>query len=127
VGRYDRRIVVTIEQVIAAIALAACVLLLARMLLGQRRRRRIDAGLLRAIARLQRGVLRLRSRARAAWRWRAARREAARMTADAIRRARETSSLDADDGEEDDDGDNGRTRGGNVYRPKSFRRPRKPH
>ena len=95
------------EQVLAAAALAVCALLFARLLAGAQRRRRLDAA-------LARGLAAGRRRARGLWRWRSSRREAARMADEAIRRARERRE---EDGEWE----------GNVYRPKSFRGPRKPH
>ena len=89
-------------------------LLLARLFLGERRRRRVDAVALHGLAAWRR-------RAAALWRWRAMRREAARVAEEAIRRARERGRRgnggDEDEGEWD----------GNVYKPKSFRGPRKPH
>jgi hypothetical protein len=105
---------IVIEQGFAAVAFVVCALLFARLLLGERRRRRVDAAVLHGLAAWRR-------RAAALWRWRAARREAARVAEEAIRRARERGRRgnggDEDDGEWD----------GNVYKPKSFRGPRKPH
>jgi hypothetical protein len=105
---------IVIEQGFAAVAFVVCALLFARLLLGERRRRRVDAVVLHGLAAWRR-------RATALWRWRAARREAARVAEEAIRRARERGRRgnggDEDDGEWD----------GNVYKPKSFRGPRKPH
>jgi hypothetical protein len=91
-----------IEHVFAAIALAACVLLMLRLMLGERRRWRFDAFVRRTWARLRRGAL-------SVWHWRDARRDAqrARKAADeVIKRARDRGEWD-----------------GNVYTPKSFRKP----
>ena len=94
-----------LERVFAVIAVAVCVLLLVRLSIGTRRRHRLDAALSRAALRLRRVALGLRH-------WRAARRavqqaaRAARVADEAIRRARERGDWD-----------------GNVYRPKSFRKP----
>ena len=92
-----------IEKSFAAIVLAVCVVMLLRMVIGERRRHRMDAAALRLWYGLRRQALR-------AWNWWPARRKAARMADEAIRRAQA-------DGEWD----------GNVYRPRSFRKPRKPH
>ncbi|AKJ31544.1 hypothetical protein [Caldimonas brevitalea] len=93
-----------IEKLLAWGVLAVCVVLLVRLMLGAARRARFDAA--------------VRSGADAGRRWlrslrrpgerRRSRAEAERIAEEAIRRAR---------GEWD----------GNVYRPKSFKRPRKPH
>ena len=88
-----------IEKTLAAITIALCVVLLARMVLGERRRHRFDAVLRRAFYAVRRVILK-------AWRWPSRRREAARAADEAIRRAR---------------------RDGNVYKADSFRPPRKPH
>jgi hypothetical protein len=92
-----------LEALLAAAALAACVVLLVRLALGDRRRYRFDASARRAWQRSRATTLRL-------YRWRATRREAAQAAEEAIHRAR-----------------HGVQRDGNVYRPKSFREPRKPH
>ena len=105
---------IVIEQTFAAVAFVVCALLFARLLVGERRRQRLDAAVLRRFAAW-------RHRAVALWRWRAARSEARRVADEAIRRARERGKRgnggDEDEGEWD----------GNVYKPKSFRGPRKPH
>jgi hypothetical protein len=91
-----------IERVFAAIALAACAVLLVRLVIGERRRWRFDAFVRRIAQRLRRFALRI-------WHWRDARRaaERARQAADeAIKRARDRGEWD-----------------GNVYTPKSFRKP----
>ena len=91
-----------IEQLLAAVVLAVCVLLFARLLIGARRRRRLDAAL-HSLAGTGRRALRS---TRSAWRWRAAQRSSKQAADEAIRRARE-----------------GGTWEGNVYKPKSFRKP----
>ncbi|HEY4067749.1 MAG TPA: hypothetical protein VGM74_12695 [Burkholderiaceae bacterium] len=94
----------TPERVFAALALVACVLLLLRLAIGARRRARVDLALRRAMGAVRRsasglhaGMLSLRHR-----------REAAREAEAAIERARKRSGGEWD---------------GNVYRPKSFRKP----
>ena len=86
-----------IERLFAAIALTFCVLLLVRLLIGERRRGRVDAALRRA------WVL-----ARRAASWPGRRRAAARVAKDAIKRARAHGQWD-----------------GNVYTHGSFRKPRR--
>ena len=91
-----------IERVFAAIALAVCAALLVRLVIGERRRWRFDA----FVRRMAQGVRRL---GLWVWHWRDARRavESARQAADeAIKRARDRGEWD-----------------GNVYTPKSFRKP----
>ena len=90
------------ERVLAAIVIAICALMLLRLALGERRRYRFDAW-------FRRLWLRLRHTGRAVWRWRESRRQAenARKVADElIKRARDRGEWD-----------------GNVYTPKSFRKP----
>lgn len=92
------------ERILAAAVLAICALLLLRLLIGARRRQRVDAALGRATWRLRRLPLALRQ-------WRASRRaaaHAARMADEAIARARGRGGWD-----------------GNVYTPKSFGKPRR--
>jgi hypothetical protein len=93
-----------IEQLLAALVLAICVGLLLRQMLGAQRRARLDRW-------AQRLWWNLTQRLRGLRRGRSSREEAQREAEAAIRRARESS------GEWD----------GNVYRPESFRRPKKPH
>lgn len=91
-----------IERVFAAIVLAVCIVLLLRLVVSAPRRYRFDAAVRRA-------TFRLRRLGHEAWHWRDARRDAerARKVADeAIRRARDRGEWD-----------------GNVYTPKSFRKP----
>ncbi len=73
--------------VLAGLVIAVCVALLLRLLLDEHRRARFDVKTRRAAAAVRRTVLR-------AWRWPSARRNAARATREAIRRAarRETES-----------------------------------
>lgn len=91
-----------VEKIFAGIVLAVCGVLMLRLLLGERRRYRFDAA-------LRRFVVAVRVKALHLWHWRSAHRQARRDAEEAIRRARE--------GEWD----------GNVYKPKSFKRPRKLH
>lgn len=83
------------ERVFAAIVLAACALLLVRLVIGQRRRSQVDAALRSFVVRMCLGVRSFGQR-----------RRAARAADDAIRRARDRGEWD-----------------GNVYKPKSFRKP----
>ena len=89
-----------IERVFAAIVVALCAVLLVRLLLNERRRYRFDAAVRRAAKALHRFWLRV-------YHWRSSRRNAARAAEEALRRARGA------DGSWD----------GNVYKPKSFRKP----
>jgi hypothetical protein len=84
------------ERVLAAVVLTVCVALFVRLLIGERRRARLDATLWRAGESVRRAVMTVRHR-----------REAMRVADEAIKRARQR------DGEWD----------GNVYKPKSFRKP----
>jgi hypothetical protein len=88
-----------IEKGLAAVVLAVCVLLLVRLMIGTRRRQRLDAALRRAAYATRRTT-------RSAWNWRTARQASKQAADEAIRRARE-----------------GGTWEGNVYKPKSFRKP----
>ncbi len=91
------------EAFFAGLALAVCMVLLARLCVGPARRRRFDQAVRRAALAAGRHAKRL-------LRWRASSKAAARAADEAIRRAR-----------------GGVDREGNVYRPRDFRRPRKPH
>ncbi len=94
------------EKLFSAVVLVMCVLMLLRLCLGERRRERVDGALRRSGLRLQR-----LARQAGQWRkWRQSRAAAAREAEEAIRRARHRSERD-----------------GNVIRPDSFRKPRKPH
>ena len=88
----------------AGVVLAVCALLLLRLLIGAERRQRVDAA-------LRRWALTARRHLFLMWHWRASRRAAARVAEETIRRARRK-DVPAD-GEWD----------GNVYKPKSFRKP----
>ena len=92
-----------IEKSFAAVVLAVCIVMLLRVMIGERRRHRVDTIALRLWYDCRRAVLR-------AWNWWPSRRQAARVADEAIRRARSEGEWD-----------------GNVYRPRSFRKPRKPH
>jgi hypothetical protein len=92
-----------IEQVFAGLVLAVCAVLLVRLVLGETRRRQFDAAMRRAWLASKRRALHV-------WHWRERKRLAEQAAADAIERARRAGEWD-----------------GNVYRPKSFREPRKPH
>ena len=92
-----------IEKIFAALVLAACLVLLLRMLLGQRRRQRLDATLRRWRAPWQRRLLQARRDS--------AESRAERTAQEAIARARRAAAA----GEWD----------GNVYRPKSFKRKKR--
>ncbi|MEP7298994.1 MAG: hypothetical protein ABI702_22645 [Burkholderiales bacterium] len=85
----------TAERILAAIALAVCVVLLVRLMIGARRRRRVDSAVRRAWGALRGLVMSVRHR-----------REAARVADEAIKRARSRGEWD-----------------GNVYTPKEFRKP----
>lgn len=95
-----------IEKLLAAVVLAVCVVFLVRLMLGARRQRQLDAAAQQAGARVRHVV-------HAMWHWRSSRKRAQRIADEAIKRA---ASRDRD-GHWD----------GNVFKPKSFRRPRKPH
>jgi hypothetical protein len=92
----------TIEKLFAAVLLAVCLVMLLRMALKPRQRQRLDGVLQRAWARC-RSLVRRRPRQPLT------QQDAARVAEEAIRKARE--------GQWD----------GNVFRPRSFRRPKKPH
>jgi hypothetical protein len=92
-----------LDKFVAGIAFAVCVVLLARLMLGQRRRQRFDAA-------SRRVWTSLRNTAGRAAHWRSSRRAATAATQDAIARARRASVTE-----------------GNVIRLRAFRRPRKPH
>ena len=91
------------ETLLAGLAVAVCAVLLVRLCLGVRLRVRFDAAMRRAWVACRLAALRI-------WHWRASRRSAARAADEAIERARR-----------------GVERDGNVYKPKLFRGPRKPH
>lgn len=92
------------QKVISAILVLVCALALLRLLIGERRRERLDAA-------LRESWWSVRSFGRGLKHRKSSREEAERVVEEAIRRAR------ASDVERD----------GNVYRPGSFKEPRKPH
>jgi hypothetical protein len=94
------------EPVFAGVVFTLCVLALVRLVLPAAWRFRVDAALRRA-------WYWLRVKALTLWRWPRMRREADRAARDAIERA----SRRATEGEWK----------GNVYEPKSFKKPKKPH
>jgi type IV pilus biogenesis protein CpaD/CtpE len=85
-----------VEKLVAGLTLAACLVMLARMLIGAPRRSRLDAL-------LQRWWWATRRRALLIWHWRSARQHAAKAAEEAIRRARASGEWD-----------------GKVYRPDAF-------
>ena len=95
-----------IQMLLTAIGLAICVVLMLRLCLGARRQQRFDAAMHRAMQACRKSALWI-------YRWRSSRRDAANLAQDAISRARDSSERVE--------------REGNVYRPQSFRGPRKPH
>lgn len=94
-----------LDQVLPVAIAVVCVLMLARLFAGERIRHRVDAVLIRAWQGLRRRVLKL-------VRWRSSRKAAAQATEEVIRRARTKAAGEWE---------------GNVYKPDSFKRPRKPH
>ena len=104
-----------IEKLFAGIVLAVCAVLMLRLLIGARRRARFDAAVRRAWGRLRWFL-------DTVWHWRSRRRAAQRAADAVIRRARGREA----NGHGDDDSRDGEWEG-NVYKPKSFRKPRKLH
>ncbi len=96
--------VALIEKIFAGAVVLVCLALLVRQFIGAPRRYRLDSGLRRIGRALRALALRL-------YHGPAIRRRARREAEETIRRAR------GDDGEWQ----------GNVYRPKSFKKPRKLH
>ena len=115
-----------IEKLLIAIVLVACLVLLLRMALPARAQQRFDTT-------LRRWNWQLRGLGQRLWRWPKARKDAARTAEEVIRRAREGKRRGngrgngrdgaQDKGQDQADGE----WDGNVYRPKSFKEPRKPH
>jgi hypothetical protein len=102
-----------LHTVLAATGLAICIALALHMALPYRLRARVDAG----VARLA-GWARAQMDRLTGWRRRQRQTRAAALEAErVIRRARESAQQGRSDGEWD----------GNVYRPKSFEKPKKPH
>lgn len=118
-----------IEMLLATVVLIACLVMLGRMLLPPRQQQRFDAAWRHALDSL-------RGLRRNAWLRPKARQDAARTAEEAIRKARRASGAAGRDGRDGRhrhdgrDGDRAEADGewdGNVYRPKSFKPPRKPH
>ncbi|HIV69600.1 MAG TPA: hypothetical protein H9903_01575 [Candidatus Aquabacterium excrementipullorum] len=91
------------DKILALIVAVACLVLLVRLLVGARRRQKLDRVAFGLWQGLRRRVMRVVY-------WRQHRRSAEKAAEEAIRRAR-----------------HGVERKGNVYTPKSFNKPRKPH
>lgn len=101
------------SHVLAALGLALCIALAVHMALPYRLRARVDA----ALARLT-GWMQGQFERALGWRRRQRQTRAAALEAErVIRRARESAQNSRPEGEWD----------GNVYRPKSFEKPKKPH
>lgn len=99
-----------VAKVFAALGLLTCLVLALHMCLGRRQQLRLEAAWTRAWNWLfTRGLQRFNARER--------RRAAHEAALDAIERAKRSSDGGAKDGQWD----------GNVYRPKQFEKPRKPH
>jgi hypothetical protein len=88
-----------IEKLFPALVFAVCLVFMARLLIGVRLRMKFDAA-----ARIT--WLRIKHMALSIYHWRSSRKDAARVADEAIRRARGEGSWE-----------------GNVYKPKSFKRP----
>lgn len=102
-----------LHTVLATIGLVICIAMALHMVIPRRAQARVDA-VVDGLGTWLRGQI---DRAMG-WRRRQRQTRAAVLEADrAIRRARESSSRDKPEGEWD----------GNVYRPKSFEKPKKPH
>lgn len=98
-----------VQDILAACVVAVCAFLLVRLGIGERRRSRLDRWLTRRWGSLRQAGASLSQRWQGRRRRRALEQEAAESAAEAIRRA------------------HGGSWDGNVYRPKSFKKPRKPH
>ncbi|MFG6455250.1 hypothetical protein [Roseateles sp. BYS96W] len=102
-----------LNTVLAAAGLATCIALAVHMALPYRLRSRVDA----VVARLG-AWARTKIDSAVGWRRRQRQTRAAALEAErVIRRARDSAQQGRVEGEWD----------GNVYRPKSFEKPRKPH
>lgn len=106
------------EKAIAAVTLIACAVMLVRLCLGAARRQRFDQAVLAFGQMLRQRALRL-------WQGRALRRVAQTETKAAIERARTGQRLGPRTGQTNAGEDEGEW-SGNVYTPKSFRKPRRP-
>lgn len=98
-----------VEALLTACTLAVCAVLLVRLCLSPARRQRFDAMARRWGSALRQRTLQL-------WHWRTARRVARAEAESTIRRARGDKPGEPGHGEW----------AGNVYTPKSFRKPRRP-
>ena len=98
------------EKVLAGVTLLVCLVLLLRLMLGRPRQQRFDAA-------ARRSWFWIKVKAVTLWRWRSLRREADQAARDAIARASGRPPRTDEDGEWK----------GNIYTPKGFRKPRKPH
>lgn len=106
-----------LQLLLAAAGLAVCIALGVHMALPYRVRARVDAGVSRVV-----GWVQLQMTRATGWRRRQRQNRAAALEAErVIRRARESALHDARDSRGDGVWD------GNVYRPKSFDKPKKPH
>ncbi len=107
-----------VEQALAGVVLAVCLVLLVRLVIGPARRYRFDRQMRRGFRPVTRAASAVRASCLRVWQTvflrRARERAAAREAAEAIERARRRRVEDGD-------------WEGNVYTPKSFRRPKKPH
>lgn len=101
--RYDGHMF-AFDKFLALLTAVVCLVFLVRMAVGARRRHRLDRFAFGLWHGLRRRVLRVAH-------WRKHRRSAEKAADEAIRRARQ----------------GGVERKGNVYTPKSFNKPRKPH
>jgi len=88
-----------VDKVLASIVLTVCLVFMLRLLVGARRQRALDAWARRTALAIRGGALRI-------YHWRSSRKTAERVAEEAIRRARGEGSWE-----------------GNVYKPKSFKRP----
>lgn len=102
-----------VETFLAAAGLIVCLALLVRMVLGAPARQRLDSAARRIWERTRRGILGVWYAATQWRRGRNARMSAAEVAEEAIRRAKGQPA--------------GVKREGNVYKPDSFKGPRKPH
>ena len=87
------------EKLFPAFIFAVCVVFMARLLMSTRLRMKFDAAARTAWLRIKRAAL-------SVYHWRSSRKTAERVAEEAIRRARGEGSWE-----------------GNVYKPKSFKRP----
>lgn len=98
------------EKILPTVVATACLVALVRLCLGAKRRWQFDQAMRRVWGRIRAVPQRMKQRPMS-------KKEAQQLAQDAIERARRNKQRDAVDGNWD----------GNVYRPKSFKGPRKPH